>query len=831
MSLKVWLPLIDNLNNQGTDTVNIQNNGATVNSSGKLGSCYSFNGSSNYLFSEYNFYNLNYSVSAWIYTTSTSATQTIVCDRVDVGYGFSTFLIGGKLRIDAGGNNLMWTTSYSYPANTWFHLAVTYDGTNVSYYINGVFKEKKAQALNSSKWGNITSIGASQTNGSGYGNYLNGRLNDIRIYDHCLSAKEVKEISQGLVLHYKLEGGLGGVGKNLTPCGSLYTKESPWTTSKANADGYAFVTNSAFEGKPSTTYTISVECDGTLSSSHSAGGIPISNKPWAFWAYICNVDTTKAWTSGGYDRAVVLTNSNNNYRKIGNRHAWTITLSSTEKYISLRTNSYSDGSTPVTINWWNIKVEEGTNRTPWVDSLIDSNYDDTKVVDSSGYNHVGSLMGNPTTFSESSRYLVSTNFDGIDDGVLIENLNLSPVINSNITYSFWIKPWGENGARSIYFGSYSGTSWSVEKTAGNLLRLYWNGSPDETCTGLSITDGVWQHIAVVKSGTNDVKAYLNGVQKWSSSAAHNTLTFPTTYRLARDTRSNDNTPYKGQMADFRIYATALSAADILDLYHTSANIDNLGRVHGFEISEIAENKFFKVNLAINGDLDKASNGVGTYSQSNCTQTYENNSIRIYRPPNLVHDSSTMHNMWGGVRIRNSSVNSCHEYNSDTDNLFNLQKGHTYIIYFKVKGQSSNAATSIGWTNQMGWSGGGLNPAPSNVEYLYTPVNFNGEMDCFYKFTINDEIVKTCTSSYSYAVSGKQYLSYNDFMYGFGYENTGTLGTDVYVSNYRLYDITDIVHGNISLSGIINFLSFNEDDYNHAKISKYGEMQSIGFIEK
>lgn len=289
--------------------------------------------------------------------------------------------------------------------------------------------------------------------------------------------------------------------------------------------------------------------------------------------------------------------------------------------------------------------------------------------------------------------------------------------------------------------------------------------------------------------------------------------------------------FLGKISDVRIYVTVLSAADILDLYHTSANIDNLGRVHGFEISEIAENKFFKVNLAINGDLDKASNGVGTYSQSNCTQTYENNSVRIYRPPNLIHDSSTMHNMWGGVRIRNSSVNSCHEYNSDTDNLFNLQKGHTYVIYFKVKGQSSNAATSIGWTNQMGWSGGGLNPTPSNVEYHYTPVNFNGEMDCFYKFTINDEIVKTCTSSYSYAVSGKQYLSYNDFMYGFGYENTGTLGTDVYVSNYRLYDITDTVHGNISLSGIINFLSFNEDDYDHAKISKYGEMQSIGFIEK
>lgn len=47
------------------------------------------------------------------------------------------------------------------------------------------------------------------------GNCFNGYLNDWRLYDHCLSPLEVKEISQGLILHYKLNGVSGGVGENL----------------------------------------------------------------------------------------------------------------------------------------------------------------------------------------------------------------------------------------------------------------------------------------------------------------------------------------------------------------------------------------------------------------------------------------------------------------------------------------------------------------------------------------------------------------------------------------------------------------------------------------
>jgi hypothetical protein len=44
--------------------------------------------------------------------------------------------------------------------------------------------------------------------------------------------------------------------------------------------------------------------------------------------------------------------------------------------------------------------------------------------------------------------------------------------------------------------------------------------------------------------------------------------------------------FTGNYSDIRMYCTALSAEDILDLYHTSANIDDLYNIHSFEYNEI-----------------------------------------------------------------------------------------------------------------------------------------------------------------------------------------------------------------------------------------------------
>ncbi len=77
------------------------------------------------------------------------------------------------------------------------------------------------------------------------------------------------------------------------------------------------------------------------------------------------------------------------------------------------------------------------------------------------------------------------------------------------------------------------------------------------------------------------------------------------------------------MSDFRIYTTALSVEDILDLYHTSANVDNLDRLHGFEMVEnttscellaipyttpYTNNSIFTTNYNNNGELYFTDNG-------------------------------------------------------------------------------------------------------------------------------------------------------------------------------------------------------------------------------
>ena len=87
-----------------------------------------------------------------------------------------------------------------FPTNKWTHFAVTYKNPNATVYINGKKYRTFSGVSNSSTFAYKTRLMKDDPNRM-------RRLCDYRVYNNCLSAREVYEISKGLVAHNKLTSG------------------------------------------------------------------------------------------------------------------------------------------------------------------------------------------------------------------------------------------------------------------------------------------------------------------------------------------------------------------------------------------------------------------------------------------------------------------------------------------------------------------------------------------------------------------------------------------------------------------------------------------------
>ena len=216
MSLQVWLPLNGDLHNQGLTNINIVNNGTIVNNNGKLGKCIEF-GQNKYIklndyASQFLTYN-TWSLSVWFKCTAQNPSHAgaalisggnwnqpnNLLNLALSGFSsdhYSRLIISGSGTWDKG-------YAYNFYLNTWYHVVLTSGNGATRAYVNGqligdTYAAFKPATLEQT-WiaignGTYTSIF-----------HFYGVMNDIRIYDHCLSTKEVEEIAKGLVLHIKLD--------------------------------------------------------------------------------------------------------------------------------------------------------------------------------------------------------------------------------------------------------------------------------------------------------------------------------------------------------------------------------------------------------------------------------------------------------------------------------------------------------------------------------------------------------------------------------------------------------------------------------------------------
>lgn len=563
MSLQVWLPLNGNVNNQG-----LLNNEPTVTTGssyddGKIGKCLNNNGSAYVNINSDIVINGEFTIALWVKMNSMDTAWARV-------FGFrknnNSYLglcndnnqtrLGFHIYDEVNGERkgIMDSYIFSPTINKWEHIAITYRDGVCNCYFNGTLLRSYnlEYTLNNTYSGNTLF-----SNYSG-GNKNNCCINDFRFYDHALSPLEIKKLSQGLVAHWPLSmiGGQNLVDTSesiIVPSnGATSLIQNGVKTNGINKDTYFFIPL-AETLLANETYTLSFKAEGMPNDIN-----------WYFALGAQNASVEM------YCGTVKIKNGCN-------------VLTFSPKVDISDTIIMDDGSRPSSnlpiLEMTYFKIEKGDKATPWIPNSADDAYgiagfDDNIEYDVSGYGHNGTKSG-VTYSSDTPRYYTSTYFDGLDDMILIQNFDISNVLNNQCTISFWIKPEGESGQRSIYFSAYSGVSWSLEKNTGNSLRSYWNANPDKT-VATAIADDVWCHIVVVKNGQDSVKVYKDGILKGEITATHSNLNFATTWRIGRDTRSNDGTPYKGLMSDFRIYATAFSDDDVLALYNTPISLSSNG---------------------------------------------------------------------------------------------------------------------------------------------------------------------------------------------------------------------------------------------------------------
>ena len=203
MSLKVWLPLTGTLENKGCSNVVATNNGATVDSAGKIGSCYSFDGSDDYIsLTGTELYNIfkggtqQFSICFWVYHAD--ATRGIIFGDYNLSgsIGFNVELTtshGVRFYWNGSPDKNFNSTSY-VAASGWTHITITYNGTVLEIYKDGTKSTDKwsGTLATKNKTSGVYYLGRDSRTGT---TVLNGKLNDFRLYDHCLSAAEVHEIS------------------------------------------------------------------------------------------------------------------------------------------------------------------------------------------------------------------------------------------------------------------------------------------------------------------------------------------------------------------------------------------------------------------------------------------------------------------------------------------------------------------------------------------------------------------------------------------------------------------------------------------------------------
>ena len=496
----------------------------------------------------------------------------------------------------------LYGASWTPTAGQWHHITYLKSGTSFAFYVDGTQMGSATLNKSGTLSGDFTIGGG--LNGSGaIGNFLDGSIDDTRIWNRALSASEVTELhaeslALGLIASSMEEGGtltgaaqlvsdgdraqvlslVGNSTSDYVQHASPYNHNnitiSAWVKPSSTITGNAYIAGTEAGGGANNGYTLStvgMQVGNWAGNAGSWSGFNAgSNLVVGEWAHLVNViaDGQQAMYING---ALV--------------HSQAMTIANPVSTVNFRIGNYplATPSRPFPgqiddVRLWNRALSA---------SEVATLHSTTAATSDALVKHL-KFDGNDTGMTLSGGAALATvdgrttlALDGTGDYLTLPGSSDFDFGTADFTLGFWMKPtnttqWAALMSSPNYWTSgYSG-NWGIDiynyPGIGSKIRLYSYGDGQAPASELAYVSSVvltteWQHIVFVRdSGT--LKCFINGVESGSTRADNFStadLSDGVNGLYLGHTAPGSGTDFDGSIDDVRIYSKALTTSEIASI--------------------------------------------------------------------------------------------------------------------------------------------------------------------------------------------------------------------------------------------------------------------------
>lgn len=616
MSLLAWFPFTKNGNNQGTTNVNFNIDNMEL-VAGKLGNCLKIdNHTSSITLTELP-NSKQVSFAFWFRELEETCTSWEDFIMIQTHYDDGTKVTDGETRLENFNNSSTgkvcanWYSSVfnkSYPTvtsaiaigsnfqvgtNIWHHAVFQVDFENHTWacWFDGKFISKQTINPNALYFTGLVRIGDDS---------ITCNLNDLRIYDHLLSTKEIKDIYKTCILHYSFDKEF--INDNLI---IESNKLSSWIVEGCTKEDY-----------------IDDELGNCLKITSSRDNGRVYRNTYNVWMTKEEIFTVSFWARSDEDnvlidasRSIADFSKTFNLIKEWRRYIGYIKIWSTN---SAGTLSIRIRSANKTIYIKDVKLEKGNNVTNWCPNKDDELYNelgfnDNIIYDESGY-ELNGIQSKLLPITKDS--IIGINALDLTLGDYESYIKISdyPKLEKNFTWNVWIKQNSKesstelqtilsqgrdfvgtstqgadcgfnimisNGIPEIRYGNWSSSQNNNILLSSNLtLDDQWHmltGSIDDNGIGKIYVDGI-----LIKTADKATSCSY-------SQASGNLIIGKLSYSYSSTTQFF---PFNGYIDDIKLFATCLSDIDIKELYKVKLKIDKNNNIYANNFTELRQNSFY-----------------------------------------------------------------------------------------------------------------------------------------------------------------------------------------------------------------------------------------------